>query len=354
VRRSRRYPQAGPGVAGKLPILVPEETSVLSGGQLQPDGRLVASVPVDWTTRDLVSAADAGAAADAPRIAVVVPCFNDGPLVREAVSCLDRQEPTETVVVDDASTDEATLAVLAQLRNEGITVARHEVNQGPSAARMTGLRETTAPFVFLLDSDDLLVPGSLTPLADLLSSRPEIAVAWSDHEEFGTRSRVVSVPSRLDAYRVAYRNEYPVSSLYRRDLVERIGGWRDIDGLVGYEDWHTWMTLAERGERGLHVGSGGVSTLRRLHGTRMLSHAERNHRTLYRALRRQHPALFSEIRAHRRHSDLPLLWRWLYPVLYGGRPPLGIRSWLMRTFGRGPLNRLRSRSTRRRYSSPSR
>jgi glycosyltransferase involved in cell wall biosynthesis len=275
------------------------------------------------------------AAARAPRIAVVIPCFNDGLLTREAVACLDEQEPTEAVVVDDASTDEATLTMLAQLRDEGVTVVRHDVNQGLSAARMTGIHETVAPFVFPLDSDDLLVPGSLTPLADLLSSRPEIAAAWSDYEEFGTRSRVVSVPPRLDAYRVAYRNEYQVSSLYRRDLLERIGGWHDIGGAAGYEDWNLWMTLAERGERGLHVGSGAVSTRRRLHGTRMLTGAERNHRTLYRALRRLHPSLFSEIRAHRRRSDLPLMSRLLYPALYGGRPPLGIRSWLLKTFGRG-------------------
>jgi glycosyltransferase involved in cell wall biosynthesis len=122
---------------------------------------------------------------------VVIPCFNDGPLVQEAMSCLDRREPTETVVVDDASTDVATLAALAQLRNERIKVARHDVNHRPSTPRMTGLRETRAPVVFLLDSDDLVAPRSLTPLADLLSSRPEIAIAWSDYEEFGTRSRVL-------------------------------------------------------------------------------------------------------------------------------------------------------------------
>jgi glycosyltransferase involved in cell wall biosynthesis len=278
----------------------------------------------------------AGGAARAPRIAVVIPCFNDGPLAREAVACLGAQEPTEVVVVDDASTDEATLTALAQLRDGGVKIVRHDVNQGLAAARMTGLRATVAPFVFPLDSDDLLAPGSLTPLADLLSSRPEIAVAWSDYEEFGTRARVVSVPLQLDPYRVAYRNEYQVSSLYRRDLLERIGGWHEVESnAAGYEDWRLWMTLAERGERGLHVGSGAVSTLRRLHGTRMLSGAERNHRNLYRELRRLHPSLFSEIRAHRRRSDLPVLWRLLYPVLYGGRRPLGIRSRMQKVFGRG-------------------
>jgi glycosyltransferase involved in cell wall biosynthesis len=265
-----------------------------------------------------------------PRITVVIPCFNDGPLATEAIASLADQEPVELVVVDDASTDPGTLSVFADLVEAGVRVIRHDTNRGLSAARMTGLRATAAPFVFPLDADDLLTPGSLTPMAELLASRPEIGVAFADYEEWGTRSRVVQVPARLDAYRVAYRNEYPVASLFRRELLERLGGWHDVGDMIGYEDWNLWMTMAERGERGLHVGAGTVAMRRRLHGTRMLSGSERNHRALYAELRRLHPVLFAEIRSHRRRSDLSPAWRWLYPLLYGARPPLGLRTALTR------------------------
>jgi hypothetical protein len=201
---------------------------------------------------------------------------------------------------------------------------------------MTGLRATVAPFVFPLDSDDLIAPGALTPMADLLEAEPDVAVAFADYEEFGTRSRVVPVPARLDPFRVAYRNEYPVSSLFRRAALERVGGWRDVAGLVGYEDWNLWMTLAERGERGRHVGSGSVALRRRMHGTRMLGEAGRRHRELYGHLRDLHPNLFAEIRAHRRDSDLPLAKRWVYPVVFGSRPPLGLWSRVLALRERGP------------------
>ena len=74
--------------------------------------------------------ADAGATgAMGARVAVVVPCFNDGALIREALRSVREDEPVELVVVDDASTDPATLEVLDGLRAEGVRVIRHEVNQ---------------------------------------------------------------------------------------------------------------------------------------------------------------------------------------------------------------------------------
>jgi glycosyltransferase involved in cell wall biosynthesis len=264
--------------------------------------------------------------ANPPRIAVIVPCFNDGPIAHEALASLAAQEPTEVVVVDDASTDASTRDSLEALRRDGTRVISHERNQGLSAARMTGLRATVAPFVFPLDADDLVAPGALTPMADLLEADADVAVAFADYEEFGTRSRVVAVPARLDPFRVAYRNEYPVSSMFRRAALERVGGWRDVAGLVGYEDWNLWMTLAERGERGRHIGAGSVALRRRMHGTRMLGDAGQRHRELYGHLRELHPTLFGQIRAHRRDSDLPLAKRWLYPVIFGSRPPLGLWS----------------------------
>lgn len=260
-----------------------------------------------------------------PRTAVVVPCFNDGRLAVEAVATLANQEPVELVVVDDASTDHATVAALSELAAQGVRVIRHRENRGLSAARMTGVEATHARFVFPLDSDDLLVSGALTALADRLDADSGLAAAYADYEEFGTISRVVRVPMRLDPFRIAFRNEYPVAALFRRTALEQTGGWRDVAGLVGYEDWHLWMTLAEGGHRAERV-EGLVALRRRLHGSRMLGDAGRRHRQLYSHLRRLHPTLFTQLARHRRASDLALSRKLAYPLLFGARPPLGLWS----------------------------
>lgn len=276
-----------------------------------------------------------------PRVAVIVPCFNDGAFLPDAVRSVAEPEPVELVVVDDASTDPQTLAVLDRLRSEGVHVVRHAVNRGLSAARRTGLEHTRAAYVFPLDSDDLAVPGALAAMADRLDAHPDAAACFGDYAEFGTRSRVRRVPDRLDPYRIAFRNDYPVSSLFRRDAIEPLGAWQDVGGMVGYEDWSLWMSLAEAGYEGVHLGRGRTAVRRRLHGSRMLTGAGRDHAVLYAELRRTHPRLFADVRRHRAGTDLSIPQRWLYPVLFGRRPPFGLR-----TAAEELLQRLRIRGRR--------
>ena len=57
------------------------------------------------------------------RVAVVVPCYDDGETLGEALDSLRDQEPHELVVVDDGSSDPATLAVLNALERDGVRVS---------------------------------------------------------------------------------------------------------------------------------------------------------------------------------------------------------------------------------------
>jgi peptidoglycan/xylan/chitin deacetylase (PgdA/CDA1 family) len=274
-----------------------------------------------------VPGARAAPPAAEPRVAVIVPCYQDGPLAKEAVASVVEDEPVEIVVVDDASPDEETAQALDELRAAGgVRVVRQETNQGLSAARRAGLAATSARYVFPLDADDLLMPGALGRLADRLDEQPTAAATWGDVVEFGTRSRRGTPPLRLEGFRVAYRNDYPVCSMFRRTVLEEVGAWQDVGGMVGYEDWNLWMTLAERYAIGLHAGPGVIAVRRRLHGPRMLGDSIKRHRALYAELRRTHPRLFAEIRRHRRLSALSWSDRILYPLLYGARPPMGIRT----------------------------
>lgn len=259
------------------------------------------------------------------RIAVIVPCFDDGHLVTEAVASLDgAAEPLELVVVDDGSTDPATIAVLDGLRARGVNVVRQD-NTGLPGARMAGLAATSAPYIFPLDADDHAVPETLTALADRLDAEPALAACFGDYVEFGDRDELVrGVPGRLDPFRIAYVNEYPVTALFRRTALDQVGGWRAIRW--GYEDWDLWMGLAEHGYAAAHVGEGLRTHRRRLQGERMLAGAKRNHRALYKELRSRHPALFAALPEHRRNSDLSPLRKRLYPIVYGGRPRFAIEG----------------------------
>ncbi|MEA2366730.1 MAG: hypothetical protein QOI32_2242 [Thermoleophilaceae bacterium] len=256
-----------------------------------------------------------------PQIAVIVPCFNDGALVTETVdSVKEASIPVEVVVVDDASPDPHTHRVLDELASIGVKVIRHETNLGVSGARNTGLRTTSAPLVFPLDSDDLVPPGALAKMVEALDLDPGAAVAYGDYREFGEHERMRAVPPTIDTYRLMYTNEYPASALWRRTMLEEIGGWNAtrINGYY-YEDWDLWLTAAERGERGVHMGAGFETYCQRVHGPRLLESIRREHVPIYRMMRVDHAAVFSRRGHHRRRSDLSLLRAWLYPIVYGRR-----------------------------------
>jgi glycosyltransferase involved in cell wall biosynthesis len=253
---------------------------------------------------------------DGPRVAVVIPCYGDGRLAIEAVRSIREDEPVEVVVVDDHSPDAETHAALAELEAEGVTVVRHDQNRGLAEARSSGLEASSAPFVLPLDADDHAVEGALARMADALTANPDAGVCFGDYVETGKFEIIRAVPEELDAYRLAYTNEYPVSSMFRRSLLEEVGGWPTM---LGYEDWHLWMTLVERGTVTVHLGEGVVTYRRRLHGNRLLRASKDVHRDLYARLRDDHPQLFRNIRAHRERSALSTARKVLYPIVYGGR-----------------------------------
>jgi glycosyltransferase involved in cell wall biosynthesis len=268
---------------------------------------------------------------ESPRVAVIVPCYNDGAFVREAVRSIDEPEPVEIVIVDDGSTDELTRRELEQLEHEGLQLIRHETNRGLAAARTTGLSRTKAPYVFPLDSDDLAIPGALSAMADRLDAEPNAAVCFGDYVEFGNHELVRAVPAKLDPYRVAYTNEYSVSSLYRRSELESVGGWSLADA---HEDWDLWMTLAERGARGIHLGAGVPTFKRRVHSDRLGAQIRARHVAGYRTLRDRHHRLFRTLQEHRRASSMSAPRKLLYPIVYGGRRRLPIESRIKVVFDR--------------------
>jgi glycosyltransferase involved in cell wall biosynthesis len=243
------------------------------------------------------------------RVAVVVPCFNDGDTLPATLDSLSGEEPHELVVVDDGSDDPATVEALAGLAAEGVNVVRRD-NGGLSAARMTGVEATTAPLVFPLDADDAVVPGALTALADALDAAPAAALAWGDILVWGELETKLAVARSLDPWLLTYLNDVPVASMVRRRALESVGGWSMGSG---YEDWDLWLALAEHGYTGVHVDRPALCYRRRT--GRMLGNATSHHAALYEKLRRRHAALFVARGSNRRHSSAPVRMKVAFPLL---------------------------------------
>jgi glycosyltransferase involved in cell wall biosynthesis len=95
-----------------------------------------------------------------PVVSVVIPTYNRAETIGRAIDSVLRQSyrNIEVIVVDDGSTD-ATSAVLARYGERIISVEQE--NGGPSAARNTGVRESSGEIVAFLDSDDTWHPDKI-------------------------------------------------------------------------------------------------------------------------------------------------------------------------------------------------
>lgn len=245
-----------------------------------------------------------------PRVAVLIPCFNDGTLLDDALASLREQEPCEVVVVDDGSTDPATASALARAAERGVTVLRQE-NSGPSRARMRALAATSAPLVLALDADDELVPGALSRLADALDRDRWLDAVWGDIETFGAFRARRAMAVAVDPWTITYLNDLPAAALFRRSALEAIGGWSLDDG---YEDWDLWMRFAASGRRGRNVGGiyhryrQNAATSRRVGDTRQ-------HRRLMAVLRGRNARLYADRAANWRRSAAPWGIRAGFPLV---------------------------------------
>lgn len=98
--------------------------------------------------------------------AVIIAAWSAAPRIGRAIaSALAQPEAAQVIVVDDASPDGTEAAARAADDGSGrLEVIRLAANGGPAAARNRALARVRAPWVAILDSDDLFAPGRLEAL----------------------------------------------------------------------------------------------------------------------------------------------------------------------------------------------
>ena len=123
-------------------------------------------------------------------VSVIMPVYNARPddLRAAVASVLDQDGggAGEIILIDDASTVAATIAVLDELsaRHQRIVVLRTPNNAGPAAARNAGLSYASGEWIGFLDSDDLWPKDKLARAAAALTARPDSRWIIGDFANF--------------------------------------------------------------------------------------------------------------------------------------------------------------------------
>lgn len=192
-----------------------------------------------------------------PTISFLLPVHDPDPAVlARTLESVFRQtsDGWQLCICDDGSRDPGVRAVLEQAveRDPRVLLVRHDTASGISGATNSAFGLATGDYVAALDHDDTLAPEAVAVVAARLAADPALDMLYSDNDkELGAGRRFAP------AFKPDWAPEYLRACMYtlhlgvyRRGLVERLGGWRsEFDGA---QDHDLVLRLLDAGARVAH------------------------------------------------------------------------------------------------------
>ena len=182
------------------------------------------------------------------KISVIIPCFNDGQFINEAVdSVLSTNYPDiEIIIVNDGSTDDTTLKTLLQLEKTGIKVLS-QTNNGLAKSRNRGIKECSGQYIIPLDADNKIKPDFIKKSIPVLSSG-QWDIVYGKPVFFGenAQKRMFS-PREFDGNLLFYDNYIDACTIFRKSVWEKTGGYDENMPVQGNEDWEFWLNCFLKG-----------------------------------------------------------------------------------------------------------
>lgn len=154
-----------------------------------------------------------------PLLSVVVPVYQPGPWLAEAIASIvgQRWRPLEIVVVDDGSDPPL---VVPEGGDVPLSVLR-QPNAGVSAARNRGAAAARGDYLAFLDADDLWLPNAVARLFAGFDARPDSGVVHGLTQRF----RAAGPGAPREAFGPVHRGCNTGTLLFRREVFAQVGGF---------------------------------------------------------------------------------------------------------------------------------
>lgn len=182
-----------------------------------------------------------------PKVSVVIPCYNHGEYIDEAVDSVLSQafQNFEIIIVNDGSADEKTCRIL-QDYNRPKTQVIHTENAGPSQARNSGIKLAKGEYILPLDADDKISHTYLEKAVNILENNENMGIVYCEAEYLG-RERTDKWPLPEYSFpEILLRNMIFCSAFFRKSDWKKVGGYK-INMEHGLEDYDFWLSLIEMG-----------------------------------------------------------------------------------------------------------
>lgn len=198
-------------------------------------------------------------------VSVVIPCYNYGHFLQDAVSSALSQEDVDVqvLIIDDASQDDsADRARQIAASDPGVQVVVHPVNRGNLRTYNEGILDwAEGDYTVMLSADDRLTPGALGRAAALLDANPEVGFVYGRPLHF-QHGQPLPRPRTASRGWSVWRGSWWIERQFRlahncitspevvvRTAVQKRAGGHDLQ-LPHSGDLEMWMRLASYGDVG--------------------------------------------------------------------------------------------------------
>lgn len=189
-----------------------------------------------------------------PLVSVIIPCFNQGRFLAEAIRSVQRQtySNVEIIIVDDGSADN-TREVAQGFAN---VQYYRQTNAGLSAARNAGVKKCNGLFLVFLDADDILYANAVELNVEWLLREPSWAFVSGSHDKVDESLRPLATQEQsgviADHYQALLRGNYigmHAAVMYRRTIFL---SYSYDTTLSACEDYDLYLKIAREHPIGNH------------------------------------------------------------------------------------------------------
>jgi glycosyltransferase involved in cell wall biosynthesis len=187
-----------------------------------------------------------------PLVSVVIPCFNYGDFVIEAIDSILCQtlKNVEVIVVDGGSTDTVTVEILREIKRPRTTVLFRDGRHLVGDNRNFAIEKAKGRYICCLDADDTVEPTYLEKSVFYLETYGYDIVSTAINFT-GVKKGTIDILEYPDLTDMVNGNHVLTCAVFRRQLWELSGGYIDV-GIGRHhiaEDWDFWLRLTAKGAR---------------------------------------------------------------------------------------------------------
>jgi hypothetical protein len=186
-----------------------------------------------------------------PRISIVTPSYNQAAFIEQTIrSVLDQNYPDLDYIIQDGASKDDTVAILERYRSK-LSHLESSKDKGQTNALNLGFAKSDGEIMAYLNSDDLLLPGSLHYVARYFVTHPQVDVVYGHRvivDENGMEIGRWIMPRHSNSV-LAWADYLPQETMFwRRSLWEACGGYFD-ESFNFAMDWELLLRFCRAGAR---------------------------------------------------------------------------------------------------------